>query len=563
MAERGLPISTFVKIATSIAAGGVLRTDYGTGLLISTEDGIPAGGAGKIKGYADIEAVMADWTGGEALAASRVWFGGDAEPHSLYIGRWATADVDTTLAGTTPSAAGAAPLNAANASFAINGENLTAIDLSAATTFAAIATALQTALQTVTAFATATFEYDAALNDGAGGFRITAPVVAGAVTAITGGVLSPALDAMGAQVGTDISAALGMDADSNPVYALGHETETLDEALAEMVPQASSGPPTLPMVDGSCPNEVSGVDTRESLATFIQAGDYFAFIRDNGPDALVSGGAGTFRGYVFDNQLSKVEAVVGLGENFGDGTNYPDVAANSFLSSQRFNLPASIKNPHLKSMTGATAILVDGDQLADLVATRTSVYTIVGGVPSLAGGFTGKAGVWADAQYWLGWLKNEMELNIFNAQRGSDWFNTAIMNDTIDTVMAAAERSGGLQPGGRVNTGVRNQIRNTFDRPDFDGLLPGPDGSSGSSSRRPGRILTGRTGSADSRSGSPERTRSTKCSATSSSAHRRPAWPSSARTHICPSSSPDTASLASRTRTSRTNSPGPRFGTAR
>ena len=87
----GLPISTFVKIQTEIAAGGVLRTDYGTGLLVTTEAGIPAGGPGKLKGYADIEAVQADWTSGEALAAARVWFGGDSEPYSLFIGRWATA----------------------------------------------------------------------------------------------------------------------------------------------------------------------------------------------------------------------------------------------------------------------------------------------------------------------------------------------------------------------------------------------------------------------------------------------------------------------------------------
>ena len=63
MAERGLPISTFVRIATQIVAGGVLRTEYGAGLLVTTEDGIPAGGSGKIKGYADIEAVQSDFAG--------------------------------------------------------------------------------------------------------------------------------------------------------------------------------------------------------------------------------------------------------------------------------------------------------------------------------------------------------------------------------------------------------------------------------------------------------------------------------------------------------------------
>ena len=174
---------------------------------------------------------------------------------------------------------------------------------------------------------------------------------------------------------------------------------------------------------------------------------------------------------MFDQSLSKVEAVVGGGENFGDNTNYVDVAANAFMSSQRFNLPASIKNPHLKSMPGASTLMVTGAQLADLVATRTSVYTVVGGLPSLAGGYTGKAGVWADAQYWLGWLKNELELQIFNAQRGSDRFATALLTDVINDVMAAAVRTGGIGVGAKVNDAARNQIRNTFSRPDFDGVL--------------------------------------------------------------------------------------------
>ena len=583
MAERGLPISTFVKITTPIAAGGSLRTEYGAGLLVTTEDGIPAGGAGKIKRYADIEAVMADFATGEALAAARVWFGGDAEPHPLFIGRWATAPVPTTLTGGVPGAPGVAPLTAANGSLSINGIDVTGVNLSATTTAAAVATAVQAALRTVSGFGAATFAYNATLNGGVGGYVITVPTVptsvaaaatfgtgtsevvvtadaagaagnnisvalvdpsannqtlsvsvvgqaitaslatgaAGAITTtaaqltaainanaaasalvtatgagvgivaaaaatnLTGGatvgVAAAITDgALGdAATGTAIATALGLDSASSPVYAQGHVTETLSEALAEMLPQstasvdgaqASGGSPTLPMVDGSCPAVVGVVDTRESLATFVQAGEFFAFIRDNGTDALAS--SGTFRHYVFSQQLSSVEAVVGAGENFGAGTtNYIDVAANAFLSSQRFALPASIKNPHLKPMPGATAILVDGDQLADLVATRTSVYTVVGGLPSLAGGYTGRAGVWADAQYWLGWLKNELEIGIFNGQRGSDRFATALLTDIINDVMATASRTGGIGLGARVTDAVRNQIRNTFSRPDFDGIL--------------------------------------------------------------------------------------------
>ena len=100
--------------------------------------------------------------------------------------------------------------------------------------------------------------------------------------------------------------------------------------------------------------------------------------------------AGTFRHYVFaQSAFSRVEAVVGAGENFGDGTNYIDVAANAYLSSQRFNLPASIKNPHLKSLPGGDAASWwTATSSRDLVATRTSVYTIVGGLPVARGRIT-------------------------------------------------------------------------------------------------------------------------------------------------------------------------------
>ena len=56
---RGLPISTFVDISTAIAAGGVLRTEFGTGLLITTDDAIAAGGSGKAQVFSDIDAVNA------------------------------------------------------------------------------------------------------------------------------------------------------------------------------------------------------------------------------------------------------------------------------------------------------------------------------------------------------------------------------------------------------------------------------------------------------------------------------------------------------------------------
>ena len=101
---RGLPISTYVKIVTAIAAGGVLRTEFGTGLLITTDDTIAAGGTGKMLAFADIEGGNAVFDAGDVLDAMAVWFSADPKPKSLYVGRWAEDDVATVLAGGTPTA---------------------------------------------------------------------------------------------------------------------------------------------------------------------------------------------------------------------------------------------------------------------------------------------------------------------------------------------------------------------------------------------------------------------------------------------------------------------------
>ena len=470
----GLPISTFVQVATAIEAGGVLRTEFGTGLLVTTDSAIPAGGAQKMSVYADAQSVREAGISGEALKAAQVWFSADPAPHSLYIGRWADTDVDTTLQGSAPVSPVTAPLTANDGSFVITLDGtehaITGINLTAAMTGAAVAAAVQTAIQTVSELSAATFTFTT------GGRYL--------LTLDGAGVLEPTFS--NHTSGTDIAEALGFT--TGTTYLQGHAAESLAEAMAEMLPLARAGEPVLLMVAGDCPEAVGGVDTREALAAFIQAGDHAGFIRDNvfpGRSAsatdnpLSAADTDSFSEHVFDNQQSKVESIIADGRNFavqtgapaGTETNYPDVAANALLSSQRLNLPAQIITPHLKALPGASPVTITAAERAVAVSKRASTYTRVGGLPRLTDGFTGKAGVWMDAQYFLLWVKNELELNIFSAQSASKRFNTPILTDVISQVMRTVERSGGLQPGGRVNASVKNQIAQTFNNPDFDGIL--------------------------------------------------------------------------------------------
>ena len=188
-----LDVSTFVNISTAIASAASTRQPFGRGLLVTIDSAIAAGGSGKAQLFNNLNEATAVLSAGDALTGATVWFSADPQPQGLYVGRWATTDVSTTMVGTATVAAGAAPLDASNAAFAINGQDVTA-DLSAAATYAAIASALQTSLVALGGIYTgATF------------------AVAGSTFTLTlagSSIISPPYFTT-PSAGTDISAALG------------------------------------------------------------------------------------------------------------------------------------------------------------------------------------------------------------------------------------------------------------------------------------------------------------------------------------------------------------------
>ena len=146
MTTQSLPVSTFVDIRTSIEGGGAVRLPFGRGLLVTTDDALSAGGSGKARLFNNINQVAAVFSTGPALTAATTWFSADPQPQGLWIGRWATVDVATSLTGATLTvAANTAPLDASNGSFTVNGQDVTA-NLAAATTYGAVATAIQAAI---------------------------------------------------------------------------------------------------------------------------------------------------------------------------------------------------------------------------------------------------------------------------------------------------------------------------------------------------------------------------------------------------------------------------------
>lgn len=448
---RGLPISTLVDINTEVAAGGVLRTQFGTGLLVVVDPAIPAGGPRKMEAYRDAEAVAAIFGSGSVLDDAQVWFARSGVK-SLYIGRWATADVSTTLRGGTAGAQAELAVN--NASFRIGGMNVT-VDLSADANYTDLADGLETAIQALGGdFAGATVVYE----DGA--FLLTMPGAqdVGYVSAHSEGA------------GTDISALLAMRQDSTGVvYLQGHDAESLASALSEMIALAPGTAPVALMLGTDAPATVGAgadeVDSLEALAAYAQAGDFVSSIVDTSSQALVTGDATSRSALIFQRGQSHVGPVYSMpGER-------PDIGILSFLSEQNLDQPQSIATPHGKSLPGVRPTPITETQRLELERKRTNVYTTIGGLGALAGGYSGRAGSWLDAIWWLLWLKNELELAIFNGIRGSRRYSTAILADNVGEVMEAAVRSGGVEQGGTVSPQIREDIRATFNRDDFDGTL--------------------------------------------------------------------------------------------
>lgn len=441
MTTQSLPVSTFVDISTSIAGGGVPRLPFGRGLLVTIDDTLSAGGSGKTAIFNNINQVITRFGGtGAVVDAATTWFSADPQPQGLWIGRWASVDVSTTLTGSAPTvAAGAAPLNSATASFSLNGNTVTT-DLSAASTYAAIATALQVQIVAIGGiFSGATVQYQAAPSS----FVLTLAGSSEIDPAYFGTVAT----------GTDISTELGMAEASVPTYRQGHDAETAVEAVNAMVALATTGPPVAIMLASDAPDTagVPAVDTRQALAAWANAGDYIFGLRDDQAQALVTNDATSHLAVAFAANQGRT-----LGF-FDNASALPEIGGLALLSAQNLNNPLSIITLHAKAVPNVAPSNISPTQYEELKRKRANVVTRVGGLSSLVGGYTSRSGYWADAVWWLLWLKNESELAVWNAQRGSRRLTAGIITDVMTRVLETGVRNGGIMPGGEVDQPMEDE----------------------------------------------------------------------------------------------------------
>ena len=442
-----LDVSTFVQINTRVSAGGVPRPDFGRGLLVTVDDTLPAGGSGKIQAFADINGINTAFASGSPRSDAATWFGADPPPRPLYIGRWANADVSTTLLGAAPAAVG--DLSAANSTFVLNGTTVT-VNLSTGATYSDKAALIQTAVQG--SFSGATFTYDAS------GFLLT---LAGAGE-IEGGAL--ANTAVGGD--TDLAPLLGMDSDSRPDLQAGLRSGN------DRGSHRDDGGTGWRFAAGRADARLrrAGTGQRRQLAAVRCRVGAGGRLRRRDPRHFRAGAGRRRRDFPLGAGV-RATAVAGGGRLL-QGEHAPrhradgaDVRAEPRPALER-GFPAR---------QGASGRALPSDvtftQLGELERKRVNVYTNVGGLPSLVGGYAANSSYWLDASWWLLWMKSRLETAIWSSLRGSNRLTNAILQDTISNAAEAGVRNGGIQPGRRVDNATKSDIIRTTGNVEFSGVL--------------------------------------------------------------------------------------------
>ena len=137
---------------------------------------------------------------------------------------------------------------------------------------------------------------------------------------------------------------------------------------------------------------------------------------------------------------------------FDNASTLPEIGGLALLSAQNLNNPQSIITPHAKAVPNVAPSNITSNAVRRTdKRKRANVVTRVGGLASLVGGYTSRAGHWADAVWWLLWIKNEAELAVWNAQRGSRRLTAGIITDVMTRVLEVGVRNGGIMPGGEVD----------------------------------------------------------------------------------------------------------------
>ncbi len=440
-------ISEIIRITTDIRGVVSSLEGFGVGLLVTTNDSLSPSGTGKTQSYSSLAEMENVFPAGSApLAAGSAWFSQNPLPLPLAVTRWIASPVNTRLVGGTPGEV--ADIDAANASFTVNGNDIT-VDLSSASSYAEIAAAIQTAIRTQSdPLDDATFAY----------------VDTRFVLTLTS---TDSIETEFGQVGsgTDISGLLGMTAATGAQYQQGTDTESVGACLAAA--ETVLGGYSFVMIDNDVTRSHIGVNL--DTAEYVETSKQVFFMSAVGDAVLVQNETTSEAAQVFALGYTRTATT------WSRTADYKHVSIAARMSAQDFSNGGAIITPKFRQLPGQAADTLTLSERNELRRKRVNYYIRRGSTAIYEEGWCAADGIWLDSIIWLDWLQSDLETALFNVLVSSPRIpitttGMATLRQTVNTVLENAVVTGGFGPG-QVSPALAAEIRATTMNSEFDGTL--------------------------------------------------------------------------------------------
>lgn len=452
-----LAIDSIIRVSDSIEPNGVLRRDLGIGLFITTDTQLGTG-SNRIAVLSSFQDALNQFTvGSQPYLAAQTWFAQSPLPKNLIIGRWINAAASATLKGGVFSTTLSQFQAITNGSFnvVVDGvsRNITALNLSSANSFTAIATAIQTAITTAGSNVTVVY------NPVTKSFVVTSATT-GATSTLT--YFSPVSPASG----TDLSAPLALTLATGAQLSQGAAAESISQAFNAII-NLNNSPYFVSAEDGFSDATVSELSAL--IQSFTDSLRFMFSANTNDAQTLITGDTTSESAQLFALQPQRTWMT------WSATADRKAVSAAARMSSVNFDANNGLITLMFKTLPGTLPDDLTTTQQTELDRKRVNYYANFSGDPIYAKGTTFNTSAYIDTRYALDWFVNAVQVDVFDLLVQSpriaqtDEGNSFVV-DVINEVCQQAVRNGMVTPG-YVSEALKADIIATTGNTEFDGYL--------------------------------------------------------------------------------------------
>ena len=257
---------------------------------------------------------------------------------------------------------------------------------------------------------------------------------------------------------------LGLDESSATQLIAGEAAEPIEDAMVSI--RAADHSWYFVAVD----SQTGDIQSRMDLAAWVDTEQYLLGLDILGQEVLVAGESSSLAALLSNLEYERTFLV------WSESDDNKALSLMARLSSVNFEGANTLITAKFKSLPGTQPDILNTAGQAELDRKRVNYYTRFGLDSIFAEGYTLKPGAWIDVRYWLDWIVGEIQTSVYNLLRTHPTRlpqtdpGIASIKAEINGVCEAGIRNGGIAPG-RVSEAIAHDIRQATGNLDFSGRL--------------------------------------------------------------------------------------------